>query len=227
VNAMDQPYNAKEIASKIDKEIRALPIQNAPNIRAICHKYSRQLKKASSEFILDLGRELLCNYGYRWISSELIRKHGAALQSIGEAELAEFGQGINSWHDVDCFAGNLAGPAWRNGQVPDKLIHEWAHSDDCWWRRTALVCTVALNKRSQGGNGDVSRTLEVCRLLVKDHDDMVVKAMSWALRELIPHDRDAVSEFLCEHEDVLAARVKREVRNKLIIGLKTPRRKSV
>lgn len=81
---------------------------------------------------------------------------------------------------------------------------------------------VALNVRSRGGQGDVPRTLEVCRILVDDHDDMVAKAMSWALRELAVHDPEAVHEFLKEHEKVLAARVKREVRNKLKTGLKNP-----
>ncbi|MDH3368103.1 MAG: DNA alkylation repair protein, partial [Gemmatimonadota bacterium] len=56
-------------------------------------------------------------------------------------------------------------------------------------------------------------------------DDMVVKAMSWALRELIPVDHRAVERFLRKHDDVLAARVKREVRNKLTTGLKNPRSK--
>jgi 3-methyladenine DNA glycosylase AlkD len=76
--------------------------------------------------------------------------------------------------------------------------------------------------RSQGGRGDVDRTLAVCRLLVDDQDDMVVKAMSWALRQLVVHDPDAVNQFLDAHEEVLAARVKREVRNKLTTGLKNP-----
>ena len=49
--------------------------------------------------------------------------------------------------------------------------------------------------------------------------------MSWALRELIPHDADAVRDFLKKHENVLAARVKREVNNKLTTGLKNPKRK--
>ena len=61
-------------------------------------------------------------------------------------------------------------------------------------------------------------------MLVADHEDMVVKAMSWALRQLVVHDPDAVREFLEEHKDVLAARVKREVRNKLTTGLKNPKR---
>ncbi len=215
--------DAQGVALEIDAEIRALPVRNAPNARAVRRKYSRKLKQANPEFILDLARELLENYGQRWLACELIQNHKAAFQRIGEAELEEFGQGINSWGAVDVFARILAGPAWLNGQVSDGLIHKWAHSEDRWWRRAALVSTVALNVRSHGGRGDVPRTLGVCRLLVDDRDDMVVKAMSWALREIVVHDPDAVRGFLTEYEDVLAARVKREVRNNLTTGLKNPR----
>ena len=77
-----------------------------------------------------------------------------------------------------------------------------------------------------GGTGDTPGTLNVCRLLVDDKDDMVVKAMSWALRELIPHDVNAVHEFIKEHENVLASRVKREVNNKITTGLKNPKREA-
>ncbi|MDY7079356.1 MAG: DNA alkylation repair protein [Chloroflexota bacterium] len=216
--------DSAEVASEIVTEIRASSVQNTASARAVRRKYSQMLKQASSEFVLDLGRELLEDYGERWLACELIQNHRTAFQSIGEAEL-EFGRGINSWGAVDSFARTLAGPAWLNGQVTDELIHRWARSKDRWWRRAALVSTVALNVRSKGGYGDIPRTLAVCRMLVYDRDDMVVKAMSWALRELVVHDPDAVSEFLDEYEDALAARVKREVRNKLTTGLKNPKRK--
>ena len=61
-------------------------------------------------------------------------------------------------------------------------------------------------------------------MLAADHEDMVQKALSWALRELVWHDRGAVQHFLDAHDEHLAARVKREVRNKLTSGLKNPRR---
>ena len=80
-----------------------------------------------------------------------------------------------------------------------------------------------MNVRSQGGKGDAPRTLQVCRLLAADPDDMVVKALSWALRELVGHDPRAVRAFLDEYEMVLAGRVKREVQHKLETGLKNPR----
>ena len=81
-----------------------------------------------------------------------------------------------------------------------------------------------LNNQARGGSGDTGRTIAVCRLLAADRDDMVVKGLSWALRELAKRDGAAVRGFLAEKDAVLAARVKREVMNKLETGLKNPRR---
>jgi hypothetical protein len=103
-------------------------------------------------------------------------------------------------------------PARQRGQISDWRVHRWARSPNRWWRRAALVCTVLLNRRSVGGQGDSRRPLAVAELLDGDRDDMVVKGMSWALRELIPVDCRAVQRFLRRHDAVLAARVKREVR---------------
>jgi 3-methyladenine DNA glycosylase AlkD len=217
--------DVKLVVARFDAEIRALPVRNAPNVRAVRRRYSRELKTAEPAFVLDLARELVEVYGYRGTAYELILFHRGAFQRLGEAEVEELGRGINSWGSVDSFSRLVSGPAWRDGQVSDELIHRWTRSEDRWWRRAALVSTVALNVRSHGGMGDVPRTLDVCRLLVDDPDDMVVKALSWALRELVVHDPEAVRSFVEENEDRLAARVKREVGNKLTTGLKNPKRK--
>jgi 3-methyladenine DNA glycosylase AlkD len=217
--------DAKALAAEIDAEIRSLPVRNTPNVRAVRRRYSRHLRQADPQFVLDVARELLGTYGHRSVAYELIQAHKGAFGSLGEAEIEELGQGIDSWWSVDSFGRTLSGPAWRDGLVDDALIHRWARSNDLWWRRAALVSTVALNIRSRGGTGDVGRTLEICRMLVDDHEDMVVKAMSWALRELVVHDPQAVRAFLAEHDAALAARVRREVNNKLTTGLKNPRRR--
>ena len=216
------PGSAQALARAIDAEIRALPVRNTPNIRAIRREHSKHLQQADPALVLALARELLQNDGQRWVAYELIAHHEGAYQRLSEDELEELGQGIDGWSSVDSFARILAGPAWRDGLVADDLIHRWAHDRDRWWRRAALVSTVALNVRSHGGTGDTPRTLVVCRLLAGDRDDMVVKALSWALRELVVHDPGAVEAFLEEYDAVLAARVKREVRNKLETGLKNP-----
>src|SRR5262249_39764057 len=158
--------------------------------------------------------ELFETHGYRWVAYELILFHPTAPRLIDELMLERFGQGLSSWADVDQFAVLLAGPAWRARQIPDSTIHAWAHRPDPRGRGAALGATVPRNVGPQGGQGDIPRALAVCELLVHDRDDMVVKAMSWALRELVVHDRASLGAFLAEHDDALAARVKREVRNK-------------
>ena len=223
---MIKNFDYKKVAKEIFDDIQKVQVKNTPNLRRIRKIYSKKLENAAPGQILNFARYFINNYNYRWIAFELIRYHKTAIKLIGVKELEEFGKGINSWGAVDVFAGLIAGPAWQHGQVSDDLINDWAHSEDRWWRRTALVCTVALNRRSMGGTGDTPGTLNVCRLLVDDKDDMVVKAMSWALRELIPHNVDAVREFTKEHEHVLASRVKREVNNKITTGLKNPKREA-
>jgi 3-methyladenine DNA glycosylase AlkD len=215
---MDPADTARQIAD----DFRALPKESTAPMRQVRRRWSTTLCKEPAERIVELALDLLERQGYRWIAYELILFHPTALHLIDEAELERFAGRMSSWSDVDQFAVLLAGPAWRTGQIADSTIYAWAGRPDRWWRRAALVATVPLNARSQGGKGDVQRTLAVCERLLEDRDDMVVKAMSWALRELIVHDRYAVEAFLIEHDHLLAARVKRDVRNKLTTGLKNP-----
>jgi len=220
-----KPAEVRKVAAAIGAELKALSVSNTSNIRTVRRKHSQALKQADPDFVLQLAR-LLCKVeAYRWFAYELIQNHPAAFERLDEAQVESFGRGLNSWWTVDAFARLLSGPAWLKGQVDGKLIRHWAHSKDRWWRRAALVSTVALNVRSQGGTGDVSRTLEVCRLLAGDHDDMVAKALSWALRALVVHDAKAVQAFLDDYAEVLAARVKREVNSKLKTGLKNHSRR--
>jgi 3-methyladenine DNA glycosylase AlkD len=219
----DQQTEAS-VAAAILAEMQALPRRSTPDLRLIRQRYSQQLKNEPAEFILDLVGEILKIPGYRWIAYELLHDHRAAFQSLDEKMIETLGQGINSWWTVDSFGRTISGPAWLAGLVSDALVHTWARSADLWWRRAALVSTIALNSKRHGGYGDTARTLSVCRLLANDHEDMVVKAMSWALRELVPHDPQAVSAFLAENNQVLAARVKREVNNKMQTGLKNPKK---
>ncbi len=217
--------SASEMAASIAAECEALPLRNTPNLRLVRRKYTRILKDKPGELLLEIAEQLRRTERYRWLGYELVRAHPAAFKLLDAARLEDLSWGMDSWWTVDAFARTLSGPAWLAGQVSDGLIHKWAGSPDRWQRRAALVSTVAWNVRSQGGPGDAPRTLAVCSLLAADPDDMVVKALSWALRELAPHDPQAVRMFLGEYEAVLAKRVKRETLNKLETGLKYRARK--
>jgi 3-methyladenine DNA glycosylase AlkD len=227
VETEDIPGGVKEIAAAIDAEIRALSFRDTPALRAIRRKYSWALNSTKPEFVFRLAGILCKDEDRRWFAFELLANHRAAFACLDGAAVESFGKGINSWGSVDSFARILSGPAWLRGQIRDGTILRWARSEDRWWRRAALVSTVALNSRSQGGTGDVSRTLRLCRLLANDPDDMVAKDLSWALRALAVHDASAVRGFLSDYDGMLAARAKREVKNKLATGLKNPRRPSL
>jgi len=213
---------AAETAAEINAGLQSLAVQNTPNVRGFRRAWSRTLRPESGRFVLAVAMILRREYGHRFVPYELVADHPDAYRRLTRTRLEALGSGLDSWHAVDGFARTLAGPAWRDGLVGDTLFTKWAESPNRWWRRAALVSTVALNVRSQGGQGDVRRTLQIGRLLADDHDDMVEKALSWALRELIVHDRRAVEAFLEANEGHLGSRVKREVRNKIKTGLKTP-----
>ena len=217
---------AHQIAAEIHSQIQALPVRNSPNVEGVRRAFARALRGDDGRLVIEIARELRYRHGYRAVPYELLLAHQGAFRLLGERELEELGQGLDRWSSVDSFARILSGPAWRDGLIGDEVILKWVRSPDKWWRRAALVSTVALNVRSHGGGGDVRRTLAVCRLLVDDHDDMIEKALSWALRELVVHDAAAVRYFLTEYEDRLGSRIKREVRNKLTTGLKSPRRRA-
>jgi 3-methyladenine DNA glycosylase AlkD len=215
---------AEELAVLFAAEQFALTVHKAGTEREIVRKYAQLVKPASPPYVLDFAEALLFRHGLRWQAYEVIASHKLAFHSLEAGKLEQLGQGIDSWWATDSFARTLSGPAWKVGLVGDDLIVRWAGSPDFWWRRAALVSTVAFNVRSLGGKGDLPRTLAICRLLAADHEDMVVKALSWALRELVPFDPLAVEGFLKEYDSVLVSRVKREVGNKLRIGLKNKRK---
>jgi 3-methyladenine DNA glycosylase AlkD len=193
-----------------------------PNIRPIVKELTRHFKQSPAEEVLQFAKQLNATriLEAQQIAIELLDKHPAALESLTLKDILVFGEGIDNWVSVDYFAGLLAGPAWREGRIPDQVIHEWATSDDRWWRRAAVVCTVALNQKARGGHGDAARTIKVCELVAGDTDEMVAKGLSWALRELAKREAGPVIEFIDQHEAVLPKRVLREVRRKLETGRK-------
>jgi 3-methyladenine DNA glycosylase AlkD len=215
------------LAEEIDERLSAMSGATTEEVRGVRREFSRRLKDAAPHVVIELAALLLevPRMDYRFFAYELIHYHPAALSHLTAWQLEQLGRGIASWGAVDCFGVFLAGPAWRDRRVPTSLIHSWARSADRWWRRAALVSTVPLNSKARGGSGDAYRTLQVCRLLERDSDPMVAKALSWALRELSKRDPRAVRDYLSSRKEVLPALVLREVGNKLRTGLKNPKKR--
>lgn len=214
------------VLDTLDARLRALSALATASVRRVRRGLSRELAHAPHSLVRDVAFELTVrDRGFdRFIAAEILASHQQTLARLTRNDVRRLGHGMDSWGDVDVFACYVAGPAWRIGRVSDAEACRWARSDDRWWRRAAVVSTVPLNSRARGGAGDPARTLMLCREVIADREPMVVKALSWALRELTKVDATSVRRFLSTHEATIAPLVRREVRTKLSTGRKTPPR---
>jgi 3-methyladenine DNA glycosylase AlkD len=213
------------VVAAIDSQLARLPRQNVPSVRRIRQTLSRSLARSESKAVMAVADALTLrdSWPHRLIAFEVIAGHPATFARLDRRRLVRWSRGMATWDAVDLFGCTLGGQAWRSGVLTDADIDEWARSTDRWQRRLALVCTVPLNSKARGGSGDPVRTLRVCEMLIADRDDMVVKALSWALRELSKRDPVAVRGFVERHGDRVASRIRREVTSKLTTGLKNRR----
>lgn len=225
---MSEAQSPATVQAFVD-EIVALPSGYITSIRSVRRAHSKKWKMEPAAFVMAVALGLMARRQHRWerwMACEIIRSHPGAFASLNDRTLAKLAVGLDSWDSVDTLGRIVTGPAWVAGHASDALIDKWSRSPDLWLRRLALVSTISLNMEMDGGVGDTRRTLKICTRAVDDHEDMVVKALSWALRILSEHDPKAVRAFLAKHDTRLAARVKREAKNKLQTGLKNPRKKT-
>jgi 3-methyladenine DNA glycosylase AlkD len=99
---------------------------------------------------------------------------------------------INNWDLVDASAGHIVGAyLWnRDRGVLDRL----ATSELVWDRRISIMATSYFIKE-----GQFTDTLEIARILMTDHHDLIHKAVGWMLREVGKRDQGAEEEFLKLH----------------------------
>jgi 3-methyladenine DNA glycosylase AlkD len=196
---------------------------SVPDLRGIVREYSRQLRTATPAQIRDLALVLVRRGTVegRQAGYELLARRRDAMDRLTPALVKRLGRGNDNWASVDGFASFVAGRAWREGRISDADVLSWARSRDRWWRRTALASTVALNVRARGGHGDTRRSMLICREFARETDPMLAKALSWALRSLVAHDKTAVQGFLSRHQATLPATVRREVGTKIRTGRKS------
>ena len=222
---MGQP-TVRAVLKQLDEWLAQMGKCDTPALRSVRRLLSKTLVKADPAHVLAVADALVKrgDWADRLIAYETVAAQRSAFAALDETRLIRWSFGFSSWGDVDLYGCTLGGQAWREGILSDAVVESWSRSTDRWRRRLALVCTVPLNSRARGGAGDASRTLRICEALVDDRDDVVVKALSWSLRELAKRDAKAVRLFLSQNRDRLAPRAAREVTNKLTSGKKNPGR---
>ena len=154
----------------------------------------------------------------------LLDRDRAALTALEPEDLGREGEGlgahVDNWVLTDTYGPWVLGMAWRYGRVTDEWMGNWVKDADPWYRRLTLTATIAWNARSRGGVGDAERTERFCAAAVDDRAPMMVKALSWALREWAGPQPEEVARFLATWDERLPALVRREVATRLRTGTK-------
>ncbi|MGA7126925.1 MAG: DNA alkylation repair protein [Chthoniobacterales bacterium] len=217
---------AKELVVQIENQAALAKSSTVPVLRAIRKRVSGQITGLDRSVIIEGALTLITNGRvHRFVPYELVQYHPATMEKITWPEIEQLADGIASWSEVDSFGCSISGPAWAGERINDSKIKTWARSPNRWLRRAALVSTLALNGQPPAEES-TGRTLEICRMLVGDRDDMIVKALSWALRRLGTKDPIAARNFVDQHRAKLASRIVREVNRKLETGRKDGRRRA-
>ena len=193
-----------------------------PNEKLILKELNALTNKWTGKEKLELAKQLVNTdiFECQHIAFEYLGRDKKALHELSEQDIYDFDRNLDNWVAVDCFSAYLLGYAWRENKVSTEKVKSYMGSEDFWRRRIPIVATVSLNQKARGGSGDAKRTIEICTLAVDDHQDMINKALSWALRELAKIEKEPVYNFITKHEEKLHPRVLREVRHKLNTGRK-------
>ena len=214
--------------NRIEFALRSYPTKmevigvTVPNLKIVLKELKQQAKQWSYEQKLVLTKKLIDTniFECQQLAFEFLGNDKKAMKVLSEKDIDDLGKNLDNWLSVDYYAALFVGYAWRNGVIKIEKIKSYLESKDFWIRRIALVATIALNQKARGGEGDPEQTLEICQLAVDDHQTMMVKAMSWALRELAKRDPGPVEKFVDKYEGRLHKKVLREVRSKLTSSTK-------
>ena len=101
--------------------------------------------------------------------------------------------GVDNWDLVDISAPWLLGGELSRGRLVG-TVRRMASSPDLWIRRQAVVATLGPVRE-----GQLDPALEICAVLVPDHEDLIQKASGWVLREVGKRDRGSLTGFLDRH----------------------------
>ncbi len=110
------------------------------------------------------------------------------------------------WDYVDDLAIRRVGPILRaHPAETTPLLRAWAHDEDRWRRRTAVLCQVGAK-----GATDTDLLAYAITANLDNRDFFLRKGIGWALREHAKTDPDWVRDFVATHIERLSPLSRRE-----------------
>jgi 3-methyladenine DNA glycosylase AlkD len=100
---------------------------------------------------------------------------------------------VNNWDIVDVSAPWM-GFYLTEIKDPMPLLNKLSKSKSLWQRRVSIILTFALIRA-----GDLEPTIIIAKVLLKDEQDLIHKAVGWMLREAGKRDVMLLRKFLANH----------------------------
>ncbi len=156
----------------------------------------------------------------RLVGLEILRWFPGSIERLSESQLFAWSGEIDSWPTCDLSAlivGRwiLGGPLRRK-----QFLYRLVEADGVWRPRLAIVSTVPIIR---SGEVPADYTLSLLDRVLGRREPLIVKAVSWSLRDLAKHDRRRAQRYLRDRDDLLPALIRREVGNVLRTGRKSGR----
>jgi 3-methyladenine DNA glycosylase AlkD len=101
---------------------------------------------------------------------------------------------VNNWDLVDSSAPKIIGSYLYDNPSKRNILYKWVKSDKLFIRRIAIVSTFYFIKKNY-----FLDTLKISKLLLKDKEDLIHKAVGWMLREIGNRNLKEETNFLDKH----------------------------
>lgn len=203
-------------------------LTSVPARRAIAKAWGRSHRESEPAEALAVVESLLGgdSFDERTLATLLLGYHVSARRDVRPDQAARWLDQLNGWAEVDGLCQSLFPaeqlladwPAWR------AMLTALADDPNRNRRRAALVLLTGPVKASADERLKAAAFANIERL-GGERDPLIAKAVSWLLRALCTHHRDAVADLLERRSAALPAIAVRETRAKLATGVKTPRRR--
>jgi len=221
---MKERFTVKREAARLAGDAR---LGRTPQLRARARRFRKEHPDLKDEQLAALLDALWHHsaLGARTLSMELMRAWKKPVHLFERRDFERWRSSLCGWWDTDDLGLNLLGP-WVASDQKKRLVYltSLARSPHLWSRRLALVATVPINRGALGPTIP-ELTLRLVEGAKHECEPMIVKSISWALRELSKRHHALTATYLQRNASSLPALARREVLNKLRTGSKSGKAK--
>lgn len=167
---------------------------SVPQQRTIAKKYQKDCSKKDVSTLLSspIHEERLTGVFI------LVDKFKKACKEKNEQEWVDLyihhAEQMNNWDLVDSSAHHILGKWLENKDR--NILYEFAESNSLWKNRIALISTLYFIRKK-----DFKDALQLCKISLPHHHDLIHKAAGWMLKEIYEKDPAPTIQFLDNYKN--------------------------